>query len=302
MASPLKTLKNRITDKSGCGLPKGELWLGRGLFDALSLDDSLENHLQLADRLGHALVCLPVANDPAAKPDLGYRYFCSRDVRDAARLWDGPVFAVIDGPFQEMVNQMGLMGVLTSWINNREEIAAVYRTASEKVLALVERVLECSVDAVVFADDVASDTGPLVSPSDIDALCSPFYARAVATAKKSRTPVFLHTCGNLSKLLPVIRCWQIDGFAAVQSRLNDLVQLYRQFDSEIMIMAGIELELLESGTVGADARKAFEQTIASLEDALVFCSSCGLYKGRFIESIKQMYAVADTCVKKTLPE
>jgi len=293
--APLKQLKTVIAKNSKNHIPRGELWLGTGLFTQAGLEDTLENHFRMADRLDHAMVCLPVSDTSSSKPALGYRYFDDTHIKGAAALYDKPIFAVVDGPFQAMVNQMGLMQVLTDWIGNRKGVFDAYKAESEKTLTLISQVIEHPISALVITDDFASNSGPFVSPSDINSLCSPFYTRAVQRVKESGAAIFLHSCGNLSRLIPTIKAWQIDGFAAIQSRVNDLEQLYQAFDSNIMIMTGIESELLDTDPPCAAAKKHFEQiveTFGKTQD-LILCSSCGLYKEQYLNIIKKIYSIAD---------
>jgi len=296
--TPIKQLKTLIAKKSKNHIPKGEIWLGTELLKQAGLKDTLENHFQIADRLDHALVCLPVSDPQDPKPDLGYRYFDCTHIKRAAAVYDKPIFAAVDGPFQSLVNQMGLMRVLTDWTGNPNGIIDAYEAESEKALALISKVMEHRVSAVVITDDFSSDSGPFVSPSDIDTMCSPFYARAGKLIKESGAAVFLHCCGNLSQLIPTIKSWQIDGFAAIQSRANDLEKLYQAFDSNIMIMAGIESDLLDTdpSPIAGAAKQHLEHVIETLGATgdLILCSSCGLYKGAYLDQIKTIYSIADS--------
>lgn len=303
MYTPIKQLKTLMAKKNKNHIPRGEIWLGTGLFKQAGLNDTLENHFRMADRLDHAMVCLPVSDPQDPKPDLGYRYFDCNHVKRAAALYDRPIFAAVDGPFQAMVNQMGLMRVLTDWIGNPDKIFEAYKAESEKALALLSKVTEHRVSAVVITDDFSSDSGPFVSPSDIDTMCSPFYTRAVKRIKESGAALFLHSCGNLSRLIPTIKSWQIDGFAAIQSRANDLEQLYQAFDANIMIMAGIESELLDTAPPPVAAKKHFEHMVETIgiTGDLILCSSCGLYKGEYLNQIKTIYSLADSHSHSLLP-
>ncbi|MBU1171633.1 MAG: hypothetical protein KKD44_18935 [Proteobacteria bacterium] len=295
MQSPLDQLKHRIAEISNPRIPRGELWLGTQLFKVSGFDDTMDNHVRLSDSLDHAMVCLSVSDDVSGKPDLGYRYFTCSDLSAAARAGDKPVFAVIDGPFQEMVNTMGVMQVLTEWVTNREDLVRAYEAESEKCLALISRVLEHAPAAVVITDDMAFDNGPLVSPWDLDALCSPFYSCAVKRINESGSPVFFHSCGNVTKLIPIIKSWQIDGFAAIQSGVNDLENLYHQFESKIMIMGGIENDLLEPYPFPLDAEKKLDRLLSVLGTTgnLILGSSSGLYKGEYLDQVKRIYEIAD---------
>lgn len=291
-------MRNKILLHSGNRIPRGELWLGTPLFEGHGLSDTPENHLRLADRLDHDLISLPVSDSPDTKPDLQYRYFGCEQVGLTAQVSDQPVFAVIDGPFQEMVSRIGLMSVLADWIPKNEEIRNCYKKLSASVLDLIDRTLQYPVSAVVIADDFVSDAGPLVRPSDIETLFSPFYDQASQSVKKAGAAFFLHCCGNLSRLDPIIASWRIEGLCAVQSTVNDLNDLFRRFDPGFMIMAGIEPGLLESVHPPRDLVIRFKETvrIAGRSGKLILGTSCGLFKLQQLERIVEIYAMADQSV------
>ena len=299
MSVPLEKFKTTIEKNSRTSIPRGELWLGTELLVQAGGKDSLEDHIRMADRLGHAMVCLPISHDPSGNPAMGYRYFPFRDIRTAADLYDGPVLAVVDGPFQELVNKIGLLKLMTDWISKEEEIRDAYQAESQKALALISQALDGRASAIVIADDFASDKGPFVSPRDIETLCTPFYIRAVEASKRNETPVFLHSCGNLASLIPAIRSWHIHGFASVQSRINDLPSLYREFDSRILIMAGIETEMLEADSLPSKDKERLEQLLTGLGQTgdLILGSSCGLYSGEYLNRMEKIYDFADNCCR-----
>ena len=121
-------------------------------------------------------------------------------------------------------------------------------TAQVKVLDLISRCLDQRSYAVVIADDLAADQETLLSPKDIELLCAPFYTRAVPAIHRANALAFLHSCGKITQLIPLIKAWQLDGLASVQHRTNDLIALHKELGSQHVIMAGIDAELLESGT------------------------------------------------------
>jgi hypothetical protein len=293
MPFPIRALKKRIMQGSPSNMPRGELWLGTELFKSLGLDDTVESHLVLAERLDHAMVCLSVSDHGAVSADSGYRYFTVKEVKQGIASGNKPVFAVIDGPFQALVNTLGLMNVLTGWMSDREEIVKAYRVESEKRLELIFRVLEHPPAAVVITDDMAFDNGPLIRPEDLATLCGSFYEKAIQCVHQISVPVLLHSCGNISKLIPTFKTWEIDGFAAIQSGLNDLEGLYRGFDSDIMVMAGIESDLLDAGSFSNSVIQQLDHlmSVMGTSGSLILSSSCGLYKREYLEQIKRIYAL-----------
>ncbi|WP_300463295.1 uroporphyrinogen decarboxylase family protein [Desulfobacula sp.] len=280
-------------------IPRGELWLGTDLLKRAGYTDTLENHFRLVDQLGQDMICLPIADDTSHRPVLGYRYFDCRDLNQATRNRDRFVAAVVDGPFQELTNRMGLMAVLTGWVQKRPEMARAYAVEQTKVLELISGCLDQGVHAVVIAEDLAADQGLLMSPTDIGTLCSSFYTRAVPIIHEANARAFLHSCGNITQLITLIKTWQVDGLASVQHRANDLPGLRNALGSSLVIMAGIDAELLASDDPRPDVLKDFENLITSLAPGggLILSSSCGLYSGDFFERIQRIYAMADRLVE-----
>lgn len=277
-------------------VPRGELWLGSSFLRQAGLNDTLENHFRMAERLGQDMVCVSVADDTVEKPALGYRYFQCRDLGHAVRFSNRFVAAVIDGPFQEIVNGMGLMTVLKGMAFNREEIIRAYETQKQKTLDMILRCLEQGSHAVVIADDLAADQGPLINPADIGRICTSFYREAVTEIHKSGAYAFLHSCGNISRLAALIRDWNFDGLAAVQHRVNDLLSLRENIGPHLVFMAGIDAEWIGAELPSAADLSEFKRIIRLMASVggLILCSSCGLYEGAFLDRIKAFYNIADS--------
>ena len=286
-------LKQVLAKKCVDTLPKGEVWLGSRLFERAGLKDTAENHILLAQRLDQDVVCLPVCDVPTEKPDLGYRYFTPGDLADVTDGSDLPVLAVIDGPFQEMVNKVGLMRVLTDWIRNPKILYGAYEAEKKGALDTIQQSLNLGVNGIVMADDFSTERGPLVNPADIDTMCRDFYAQAVAAAHGAGVPLLLHCCGNLSQLVEIFKKWRIDGFAAIQSNINDLPDLYEKMGANVTIIAGIESVMLETDPPPHKAMKSLGQVVASLAHTgnFVLGSSCGLYDGDFLDRIQRLYEI-----------
>ena len=280
-------------------IPKGELWLGGELFEREGLADTVENHFRLAERLGHEIVCLSVTTDLTHVPNLGYRYFEIDDLAHVTRHGDGFVTAVVDGPFQALVNQKGLMNVLMGWVRQRQALVDAYAEKHTQTVELIKRCLACGIHGIVIADDLSADRGPLISPTDIESLCGAFYLEAIQTIHSANGLALIHCCGDINPLVPLYKGWGIDGLAAVQNRANDLVALRQAWGGSLVIMAGIDAELLETDPPISSAMTSFERLVMSLapEGGLIIASACGLYRGDFLPRIKSIYAHTDNLIQ-----
>lgn len=282
-------LKSLVSNKDHNSISRGEVWLGSAFIKSAGLDDTIDNHFRVAKQLGLDMVCLSVSENPHHNENLGYRYFQPKDIRSDFRDRTRLLAVVVDGPFQRMVNTRGLMEVLLSWVNDRESAIFTYAAEQKIALDLVEQMLEREVDTIILADDFAGDQAPFMNPIELDKICTPFYTQAVSLIRKAGASVFLHCCGNLQQLLPLIKAWNLDGLAAIQISNNDLGLL----DTELggLLMAGIDATLLETDTPSHDEIEALKRFVTHFakHERLILCSSCGLYKSDYWGRIQRIY-------------
>jgi uroporphyrinogen-III decarboxylase len=295
MDNSVDTVTKAFEHRSPGRPPRGELWLGTELLKKAKLEDNLEGHRALIKRLGQDIMCLPLSRDKAINKDLSYRYFSLQELEKASRMEDLFIMSLIDGPFQRLVEKKGLMKLLTGWKRERLEFAKAYEQEREAVDDLIRRCLELSVDAVIIADDVAGEQAPFIGPHDIQNLLSPFYTHAVSEIHAAHSYALLHSCGNITKLIPQLISYGFDGLAAIQHRANDLISLKNQYGPSLTLMAGIEAEMLESEEMPLSGLKEYERLVRTLSPGggFIICSCSGLYDGDFLERMQELYRIAD---------
>jgi hypothetical protein len=295
MDNSVDTVTKAFEHQSPGRPPRGELWLGTELLRKANLEDTLEGHRALIKRLGQDIMCLPLSTDKAINKDLSYRYFSLQELEKASRMDDLFIMSLIDGPFQRLVEKKGLIKLLTGWKQERLEFAKAHEKEQEAVDILIRRCLELSIDAVVIADDIAGEQAPFVGPADIHDLFSPFYTHAVSEIHSGHAYALLHSCGNITRLIPHLVSYGFDGLAAIQHRTNDLISLKNLYGSNLTLMAGIEAEMLESREMPLSGLKEYERLVRTLSPGggFIICSCSGLYAGDFLERIQELYRIAD---------
>jgi len=282
-------------------IPKGELWLSTDILLRAGFEDELDGHINLAKRLEQDLICLPIAYEPCTNRALGYRYFQVDAIQEALEKTDLFVMVAMDGPFQRLSERAGLMKVLTEWLRDRESVLRAYIKEREHVLDLLDRCLEYSAHGVVIAEDLAGDSSTFLSPMDIERYFSSFYIQAVSEIHQTRARAMFHSCGNISKIVPQLILHGFDGLAAIQGRTNDLMSLKGQYGSKLLLMAGIEGELLEKEAISPPDLANLEELLKSFVQygGWVLSSSCGLYSGRFLERVEVIYRLIQLHSYKT---
>jgi hypothetical protein len=275
--------------------PRGELWLGTDLLNMAHLEDTLEGHRQLIKRLGQDIICLPLSHTQAMNKNLGYRYFNLEELKEASNIDDLFVIAVIDGPFQRLVEKRGLMTVLTGWKQKKHAFATTYEQEGVAVDALIQQCLMLSIHAIIIADDIAGERAPFIDPYDIQDLFSSFYIQAISEIHSRHKYALLHSCGNISTLIPSLVSYGFDGLAAVQHRTNDLISIKERYGSSLTVMGGIDGNLLTAENQSVSSLKEYERLVRSLAPGggFIICSSSGLYSGDFLARVQKLYRIAD---------
>jgi len=295
MDNSVDIVKKALAHQSLGRPPKAELWLGTGLLKKANLEDNLEGHLALIKRLGLDILCLPLSHGLSLNKAMGYRYFSLKELEEASGMSDLFLIALIEGPFQRLAQEKGLMEILTGWKRERHEVAKAYEKERAEVDILIKRCLELSVDAVIIADDLAGERSPFVDPSDIQDLFSPFYSQAVSEIHGVHSYALFHSCGNITMLIPHLISYGFDGLAAIQHRPNDLISLKETYGSRLTLMGGIEAEFLETGEMFLSGLREYERLVRALTPGggFIICSCSGLYSGDFLERVQELYRIAD---------
>jgi uroporphyrinogen-III decarboxylase len=297
----INLIRGAFEHRIAARIPRGELWLGTKLLKKADLKDNLEGHIELVKRLGQDLICLPISNDLSFNKALGYRYFRVKDLEKASRTRDLFVMAVIDGPFQMLTEKKGLMNLLYEWKQEKDSIRKQYEQEAKKNYHILDHILEQAVDAVIIADDLAGERSPLLDPRDIQELFSPFYIQAISKIHNRQSYALLHSCGNISMLLPQIITYGFDGLAAIQHQANNLIAMKKEYGSRLVFMAGIEGALLEAKEISSSLLEQFQHLLQTLHinGGFILSSCTGLYSDIFFERVRELYQITDNLFKET---
>jgi hypothetical protein len=276
-------------------LPKGELWIGKDLLKKANLENNLKGHIELIKSLHQDILCLPLLDGISTRQDLGYRRFSLKELKEASRAKDFFLATVIDGPFQRLSEKRGLMQILMGWKREKHEFAKAYEIEGAEVDILIERCLEQSVDAIVIADDLAGERSLFVDPHEIQDIFSSFYIRSISKIHRGGSYTLFHSCGHIRGLIPQLLGFGFDGLAAIEHRTNDLIGLKEEYGLNLILMAGIDAELLGTGPLSMSGLKEYERILKLLvpQGGFILCSSSGLFSGEFIEKIQELYRVAE---------
>jgi hypothetical protein len=106
------------------------------------------------------------------------------------------------------------------------------------------------IQAVLWGQDHAYVTGPMVSPAMFRTLALPVYASRVRNVKAvMNVSIIKHACGNTWRLLDMYVEAGFDAYQSIQASAGmDLTKVKRAYGDRLVLWGGVPLELLQAGT------------------------------------------------------
>jgi len=160
------------------------------------------------------------------------------------------------GPFDWGTWLMGIQRFCMALVLERPLVEKIFARVSELILAEVAgMVRQDGVEAVWISDDLGFNSGPFISPADLDALVLPTYAAICRMARQRDLPVILHSCGNLWTILDRLIACGIHALHSLPPGLYDLAELKRAVGDRLCLLGNVDVDLLARGSED-DVRRA----------------------------------------------
>ena len=155
--------------------------------------------------------------------------------------------------------------------DDRALVQAIADRLMEIYNVIIERMLEFKCVKIVWgSDDMGFRSGTLISPKDLRAFVLPGHARMAALAHAAGRPYLLHSCGNLSAIMPdLIHTVQIDAKHSFEDTIETVQEAKARYGEHIGILGGIDMDFL--------CRSTPEQVRARVHTTLQDCLPGGGY-------------------------
>jgi len=174
-----------------------------------------------------------------------------------------------------------------------KRLAARIATFNAKIAA---RQISAGSRLVIIGDDLAYKTGTFLSPFMLRELIFPYLKLQVAEIKKLGVPVFLHSDGNINKVLEDIVDTGFDGLNPLEPAAGvDICKVKENFGDRLVLMGNIDISgVLAFGTPD-EVRDTVRETIkvASPDGGYILSSSNMLTRNLSVENVTAMYQAAE---------
>lgn len=169
------------------------------------------------------------------------------------------IFAQVMGSVSSLDWMLGTEDYMMWAMTDTEDIKSVTAKVIDYEVSRARTFIDHGVDAIMIADDIAFNTGLFLPPHIMDELAWPFYRQMITEIKACKdVPVFLHTDGDIRKVLPQIVDCGFDGLQSLQPSAGmDIMAVKRQFGDKVCLMGNMDLDhLMTYGTPEEVAEQA----------------------------------------------
>lgn len=290
MQNSRERVKAAISHQPPDRIPKGELCIGDDLIKQ-SLNCSqvgFEERAAFIKDLGLDLVCLapdyPVsASVPetlkATLPDL--------------EKWasETPLFilALLDGAFGWGMRTLGHIDFLMLSRSSPLSFQALIEKVESLNRELIKRLVDQGVDGVIIADDIAYQRGLLINPQTLRKCFFPSLAGQVE-AVQGNVPVFFHSDGNYSEIIPELIDCGFQGLQCFERRAGmEPLKLQEQYP-ELCVWGTLEVEdIKQAADPGYLEKLISEINTLSFHKGFILGTTCGLFKGIDLYGLTTIY-------------
>lgn len=138
---------------------------------------------------------------------------------------------------------MGFENFAYMLADDPEFVQMVVDRLAASQMAVLETLLDYDcVGAIWMPDDMAYNSGPMVSPAVLRRYVFPWYRKMVERCHQANLPVGIHSDGDLNRLLPDLVACGFDCIHPLEPPYNDIVAIKKQWGEHIAVAGNIDLK------------------------------------------------------------
>jgi len=124
---------------------------------------------------------------------------------------------------------------------DRELVETCLDKVTDYYVKMTELMVDAGIDCYYFCDDVAYKSGSFVNPDMFKELWLPRAKRIIAPARQGGIPVMFHSCGNVTKLIPIFIELGIDCLNPVEPYSMDIRKVKEEYGKEFAISGNVDI-------------------------------------------------------------
>jgi len=216
-------------------------------------------------------------------PDLSNKKY-SRFEFAAEHMPEGmKIIAVLPGVFETVRGLMGITSLCYKLTDDPSLVADVFERVGQVTLEAVGNLSAIEgVGAVVLADDIAFNTGLMMSPDHFREHVLPWNKKIAQTIHEKDKIFILHACGRIEMLMEdFISDVGIDARHSYEDQITPIEEAKRLYGDRIAVLGGVDMDLLTRGSE-QDVRKRVREIISACAPGGGFALGTGNSAANFI--------------------
>jgi uroporphyrinogen decarboxylase len=143
-----------------------------------------------------------------------------------------------------------------------DEIKAFFERVSDVMAGVAEIVCKRDITALYVQDDIACNTGLLISPEQLEEFVVPYWKKVMDVAHAHEKPIFFHSDGKVDEAYELFDRLGVRMLNPLQPELQDIGVFKEQYHGRMGLYGGLETRAIHSMTPGelrAHVREAFDK-------------------------------------------
>jgi len=158
--------------------------------------------------------------------------------------------------FERFWSMRGMQNALMDFYEHPDEVHRLF----DKLCCFYERAVEraadeLKLDGIFTSDDLGTQNDVFFSPAIFDEFFAPYYKRVIDKVHEKGMHFWLHTCGNIEKILPRFIDLGIDVLHPIQKYTMDEKHIAEKYGDKITIWAGFDVQRTIPYGTPEDVRK-----------------------------------------------
>jgi uroporphyrinogen decarboxylase len=136
----------------------------------------------------------------------------------------------------------GMENMFVDYLDYPDEFEKLKGKILEINLAILDEWLKRDIDAIYFSDDWGGQRGMLISPDQWRRQYRDDYKRMFTKVRDAGKHVWLHSCGNVTDIIPDLIDLGVNVLNPVQPQAMDVDRLAREFGGHICFNGGVDVQ------------------------------------------------------------
>jgi uroporphyrinogen decarboxylase len=136
---------------------------------------------------------------------------------------------------------LGMEKFLIKLYRDTEQIEHLFDIFTDYSIRITKGLSNRPINCFWIDDDLCTNQGFFVNPKFIKKYWIPRTETILEPIKKKGIPIFMHCCGNVEELLPIIIDMGIVGIHPIQPNCNDIYKLKEKFGNKITFFGNMDI-------------------------------------------------------------